>query len=791
MNYIRTFSEIGLGDTALVGGKNASLGEMIRGLHEQGIRIPQGFAITTDAYWYVLEHNALSPKIKDLLAQLPTGYDIHTLQKVGLEIRSLIEQANIPEDLADQIIKAYDALSKLYNVGACDVAVRSSATAEDLPTVSFAGQQETYLDIKGHENLLVAVTKSMASLFTNRALIYRKEQGFAHEKVALSVGVQKMVRSDKASAGVMFTLDTETGYKDAIIINGSYGLAELVVKGSVIPDEFIVHKPTFTQGFSSIIQKRLGDKSTKMVCSATGTTIVPVEHDDKTRFCLSDHEILELARYALSIESYYSARKKSWSPMDIEWAKDGIDGLLYIVQARPETIHATPTESGTFIYNLEASNPEVIATGQSIGQKIASGKVRIIRELSGMADVAVGDIIVTEMTDPDWVPVMKRAAAIITTRGGRTCHAAIVSRELGIPALVGVVDAFTLLHADDLITVDCSKGMTGYIYKGALSFTKKSLQVPDVAAAPVELMLTCADPETAFSVSSLPVSGVGLARLEFIMNTIGVHPMACLYPEAVTDKKIAEALAAKKGPYKDLATYFTDTLAQGIAMIAAAFYPRKVLVRFSDFKTNEYRNLLGGSFFEKPEDNPMLGFRGAVRYYDKRFKHMFALECAAINQVRNDMGLVNVMLMVPFVRTVQEAEIITQELAQHNLHREKDGLELFMMCEIPSNVLLLQEFAVYFDGFSIGSNDLTQLVLGVDRNLETLAKLFDERDAAVKKMIKLAIDETHKAHKPIGICGQAPSDYPDFADFLIASGIDSISLNADAVVPFLLRYAKK
>lgn len=791
MNYIRTFSEIGLQDIALVGGKNASLGEMIRELHQQGIRVPQGFAVTTDAYWYVLEHNALSSHIKTLLDQLPTGYDIHTLQKIGLEIRSLIEQASVPEDLAEQIAQAYDALSKQYNVESCDVAVRSSATAEDLPTVSFAGQQETYLDIQGHTNLLVAVTKSMASLFTDRALVYRKEQGFAHEKVALSVGVQKMVRSDKASAGVMFTLDTETGYKDAIIINASWGLAELVVKGSVIPDEFIVHKPTLQQGFSSIIQKRLGNKSITMVCSAAGTNIVPVEHSAQASFCLSDHEILELARYALIIESYYSERKKSWSPMDIEWAKDGNDGLLYIVQARPETIHATTTESGMFVYHLEDCNPEVMTTGQSIGQKIASGKVRIVRELSGMADVAAGDIIVTEMTDPDWVPVMKRAAAIITTRGGRTCHAAIVSRELGIPALVGVIDAFTVLHTDDLVTVDCSKGMTGYVYKGALAFTKKSLQIPDAVTAPVELMLTCGDPATAFLVSSLPVLGVGLARLEFIMNTIGVHPMACVFPQAITDPAITEQLKEKIGPYKDLADYFTQKLAYGIAMIAAAFYPRKVLVRFSDFKTNEYRNLLGGSFFERIEDNPMLGFRGAVRYYDERFKKSFALECAAISQVRNIMGLTNVALMVPFVRTVQEAEIITQALAQHNLHRKKDGLELYMMCETPSNVLLLEEFATCFDGFSIGSNDLTQLVLGVDRNLETLAHLFDERDAAVKRMITLAIEKAHQAHTTIGICGQAPSDYPDFADFLIASGIDSISLNADAVIPFLLRYSKK
>lgn len=792
MNYIRPFAQIRLTDIPSVGGKNASIGQMISQLASSGIRVPDGFAITTDAYWYVLDSNQLRTPIKKILDELGDTYTIEHLQQAGAQIRPLIEQATIPDDLADQIVQAYDALSQQYHVAACDVAVRSSATAEDLPTASFAGQQETYLNIVGHEQLLRAVTQSMASLFTDRAIVYRKQQNIANDKVALSVGVQKMVRSDKACAGVAFSIDTESGYKDAIIINGSYGLGELIVKGTVVPDEYIVHKPTLEQGYAAIIRKRSGEKSSRMIYVPGGnepTAIEPVPADLQNKFCLTDAEILELAGYVLTIEKHYSALKKSWSPMDIEWAKDGTDNLLYIVQARPETIHLKYATNQT--YCLSTPHPKILTTGQSIGQRIASGRVKVVRDVKNIANVADGDIIVTQMTDPDWVPIMKRAAAIITTQGGRTCHAAIVSRELEIPALVGVKDAFDCLSDTMDVTVDCSQGTTGYVYDGLVPFETNHVEIPHVQL-PVELLVNCADPDRAFKLCQLPVDGVGLARIEFIItNAIGVHPMACIQPDRITDPAIRQAIDAKKGAYASVAEFYTSTLAQGIAMIAAAFYPRKVIVRLSDFKTNEYRNLLGGTFFEPVEQNPMIGFRGAVRYYDPTFKDAFALECAAIHTVRTQMGLTNVVIMVPFVRTTQEADLVLQEMARHNLKRGDNDLEIFMMCEIPSNALLIDSFAQYFDGFSIGSNDLTQLTLGVDRDSDQLSKLFDERDPAVKQMITMAIDGAQTAGKPIGICGQGPSDYPDFADFLIKAGVTSLSLNDDSIVPFLLRYASK
>lgn len=706
MKYIRPFDTIGMEDVPLVGGKNASLGQMIQALTSEGIRVPQGFAITTDAYRYVLSYNNLTTELTLLLNQLNADDTLDKCQKIGKRIRSLISQAKLPDDLVTEIIQAYDALSVQYHVAACDVAVRSSATAEDLPNLSFAGQQETYLNVQGHQAVLTAVINCMASLFTDRALVYRKEQGFAHDQIALSVGVQKMVRADQACAGVMFTIDTETGYKDAIIINGSYGLAELVVKGTVIPDEFIIHKPTFSQGFASLIAKKLGDKSEKMKYKAakTSTTcIVAVDVTEQKQFCLSDAEVFELARYGLTIETYYSDLKKSWAPMDIEWAKDGLDGLLYIVQARPETIHAQKEIEEIQIYELQDSDAVVLTKGQSIGQKIAVGKVRLVKDVSGIKEVQPGDVLVTHMTDPDWVPVMKKAAALITTRGGRTCHAAIVSRELGITALVGVADAFQVLSSKDLVTVDCSQGATGYVYKGAVSYATKTITLSDVPSIAERLMITCADPDTAFSVQRLPVCGVGLVRLEFIMNSIGVHPMACVFPESVTDPKVIDALCEKQGSYPDLKTYFVESIAQAIATIAAAFYPRKVIVRCSDFKTNEYRNLLGGTFFESStEANPMLGFRGAVRYYDDRYKQAFALECKALSLVRKKMGLINVAVMLPFVRTVKEAKIVCDELSEFGLQKGVDGLEVWMMCEIPSNILLLDQIIAFFR-FKIGS----------------------------------------------------------------------------------------
>lgn len=791
MKYIRWFADVRLTDVGQVGGKNTSIGQMIADLQGQKIRVPDGFALVADAYWYVLEYNALREPIRQAMDKLTSAYSMELLHETGSQVRSLISKARIPDDLAVEIKAAYKQLSQRYKVIACDVAVRSSATAEDLPTASFAGQQETYLNIVGDQELLLAVTKSMASLFTDRAIVYRREQGFDHFKVALSVGVQKMVRSDKACAGVAFSLDTETGYKDAVVINGAYGLGELVVKGTVVPDEFVIHKPTLEQGFASIIRKRLGVKTVKMVYSDKETISVPVEEQEQRVFCLTDQEILELARDVLIIEKHYSALKKSWSPMDIEWAKDGVDGCLYIVQARPETIHATTSYGKALKYVLKASNPQVLATGQSIGQRIATGTVRVVRDVKSIMQVQDGDVIVTEMTDPDWVPAMKRAAAIITERGGRTCHAAIVSRELGIPALVGVDDALNKLHTADVVTVDCSQGSTGYVYKGAVPFETVQSVLPEVEHLPVEVMVNCADPDQAFALSFLPVHGVGLARLEFIItNTIGVHPMACVRPDRVTDAAVAQQIYAKRGPYKDLPTFFIETLAQGIAMIAAGFYPRPVIVRLSDFKTNEYRNLLGGSFFEGFEENPMLGFRGAARYCSEQYKDAFSLECAALRIVRERMGLTNVAIMVPFVRTVHEGVNVLEEMDRYGLQRGQQGLRVVMMCEIPSNVLLIDEFSKHFDGFSIGSNDLTQLTLGVDRDSALVQSIFDERDPAVKKMLALAIEGARKAQRSIGICGQGPSDYPELAEFLIASGINSLSLNQDSVIPFLMRYAK-
>lgn len=787
MNYIRPFAEIRLTDISTVGGKNASIGQMISQLSAQGIRIPDGFAITTDAYWYVIDRNGLRRPIQRLLATLGDTYTLEQLQQAGSQLRALIEQATIPDDLARQILAAYDALSQQYGVKTCDVAVRSSATAEDLPTASFAGQQETYLNIAGHTQLLQAVIKSMASLFTDRAIVYRTEQKIAHDKVALSVGVQKMVRSDKASAGVAFSIDTETGYKDAIIINGSYGLGELVVKGSVVPDEYIIHKPTLSQGYASIIRKRLGEKTVRMIYvnhADEPTAIEPVPRELQQQFSLTDAELVELATYVLAIEAYYSTLKNCWSPMDIEWAKDGVDGLLYIVQARPETIHLKRTVHT--LYRLASPHPTIITTGQSIGQRIAAGRVKVIHDVKNIDEVVEGDIIVTQMTNPDWVPVMKRAAALITAQGGRTCHAAIVSRELEIPALVGVHNAFDSLRDGMQVTIDCSKGTTGYVYEGILPFETDQLEIPDIQL-PLTLYVNCADPDRAFTLCQLPVDGVGLARIEFIItNNIGVHPMACAHPERV-DAATATLLSAKKGPYPTPADFYTQTLAQGIGMIAAAFYPRPVIVRLSDFKTNEYRNLLGGTFFEAVEENTMLGFRGAARFYDAAFTDAFALECSALQIVRNHMGLTNVVVMIPFVRTTKEAELVLQEMARQGLTRGQNDLAVFMMCEIPSNALLIEQFAHYFDGFSIGSNDLTQLTLGVDRDAPQLSRLFDERDPAVKLLISRAIAGAHKAGKPIGICGQGPSDYPEFADFLIDAKIDSLSLNDDSIVPFLMR----
>jgi pyruvate, water dikinase len=815
MKYIKKFEDINITDVPQVGGKNASLGEMITQLTAQGISVPTGFAITADAYWHYLNANQLVEKIKNIMNKLVDVHNVTALQKTGAEIRKLIISGTIPDDLEKEIVAAYHQLSQKYGADEIAVAVRSSATAEDLPTASFAGQQDTFLNITGEQELLRACKKSMASLFNDRAIVYRVEQGFDHFKVALSIGVQKMIRSDVAVSGVAFSLDTESGFADVVMIEASYGLGESIVQGLVNPDEYIVYKPLLMQGHAPIIKKFCGDKKTKIVyptssfaqgfgghvakaeftlslskgrASAERIETVQVKSSDQKKFALTDDEILELSRYVIAIENHYSAIKKSWSPMDIEWAKDGEDGKLYIVQARPETVYAGKKNNVVQQYALDASaHKQALISGLSIGRKIVSGIARVVKSAKDIAHVQAGDIIVTEMTDPDWVPVMKRAAGIVTDRGGRTCHAAIVSRELGIPAIVGTRDATKKIKNGDIVTIDCASGAVGTIYQGKIAYEVSEMPLADIPASPVSIMVNCADPDSALQTSFLPVTGVGLARIEFIItNAIKIHPMACIHPELVEDKKIKTEIDILTAAYSNASEFFVEQLACGVSMIAAAFYPRPVIVRLSDFKSNEYRNLLGGQYFELQEENPMIGFRGASRYYHERYRQAFALECAALLRVRKEMGFKNVKIMIPFVRTVQEAELVVQELAHNGLVRGQDGLELVMMCEIPSNVILIEEFSNYFDGFSIGSNDLTQLVLGIDRDSTLVAELFDERNEAVKKMMVMAIEGAHKKGRFIGICGQAPSDYPEIAEFLIKAGIDSLSLNADSVIPFLM-----
>jgi len=783
-------------DVPQVGGKNASLGEMISALQSQGIVIPNGFAVTADAYRYYLEYNDLLPKMRALLKGL-NPKNIKELQRVGRALRSLIASGDMPKDLGDEITAAYRELSKSYKQKASDVAVRSSATAEDLPTASFAGQQETFLNIRGDKALIEACKKSMASLFTDRAIIYRIEHGFDHFQVALSVGVQKMIRSDRAASGVAFSLDTETGFKEVIMIDAAFGLGESIVKGLVNPDEYFVFKPTLEKGYDPIIKKRLGSKKIKIIYSSSSrrpTKQVAVSKKEQHQFTLRDDEVLELARMVNKIDNYYSSLNKRWMPMDVEWAKDGVDGKLYILQARPETVHAQ--RSGTIFktYRLKKSvDPKkILTTGQSIGQQIASGTARVVRSVKDIKKVQKGDIIVTTMTDPDWVPVMKRSAGIVTDLGGRTCHAAIVSRELDRPAIVGTKDATKRIKNGQQITIDCSQGAKGFVYEGAIPFEIKETDFKKLPKAPVDLMVNIANPDNAFTVGQLPVAGVGLARIEFIItNEIKIHPMALLRSKSIKNKKVKQQIEDLTAAYPSKQQFFVDTLSQGIGMIAAAFYPRPVIVRLSDFKTNEYRNLLGGDQFEIEEANPMLGFRGASRYTHELYQDAFCLEVAALAKVREGMGFDNVMVMLPFVRTVDEAKRVVDLLAHCGLRRHQKGLKLVMMTEIPSNVIMMDEFARYFDGFSIGSNDLTQLILGVDRDSATLANLFDERDPAVKKMMVMAIEGAHRNKKFIGICGQAPSDYPELADFLIKKGIDSISLNPDSVLPFLLRYKRR
>lgn len=792
MEFIKWFDQIGIADIAQVGGKNASLGQMVTNLAADGVRVPYGFAITADAYRHFIRANDLEHKINDLLATVTDPENIDQLHKAGQAIRALIEQAKMPQDLADAIIKAYLQLCNHYKKPDLDVAVRSSATAEDLPNASFAGQQETFLHVHGSRALLSYCQKGYASLFTDRAISYRIQQGFAQTSIALSLGIQKMVRSDLACSGVGFSLDTESGFKDAIIINSSYGLGEAIVQGLVTPDEFWVHKPTLQKGYAPIIKKRLGEKLIKMVYDTAQGGLIKqeaVSESSSDKFSLTDEEILELARFILSIERHYSTLKGAWSPMDVEWAKDGIDGKLYIVQARPETIFGSQKNNhGITLYRLKSNGHQPFASGQSIGKKIVSGPARVVLSAANIDQVRPGDILITRMTDPDWVPVMKKAAGIITAQGGRTCHAAIVARELGIPAIIGVANALELIKPDMPLTLDCSQGSVGFIYEGTLDFTRTDIALTGLPQMPTKVMLNLADPDGAFSASFLPVQGVGLARMEFIITSaIKIHPLALVHPEKINDPGIRAHIDLLTVAYQDKKQFFVDTLAEGIGSIAAAFYPRPVIVRLSDFKTNEYRNLIGGAAFEPQEENPMIGWRGASRYYDPGYKEAFALECQALKKVRETMGLTNVKIMVPFVRTTSEAAKVIGVLKENGIERGQNGLELVMMVEIPSNVILIDQFSAYFDGFSIGSNDLTQLTLGVDRDSQDVAELFDERNEAMTRMFKIAIAGAHEQNKFIGICGQAPSDYPEIAGLLIKLGIDSLSLNPDSVIPFLMR----
>jgi len=780
MGYTIPFESVRLQDIAEVGGKNASLGELVSELVPHGIAVPRGFALSVRAFRDHLVKAGLSEHIYSALAALDAS-DVAELTKLGAAIRAQVRDAPLPADVEHELIASYQELSRSYGETETDVAVRSSATAEDLPTASFAGQQESYLNVRGETALVQAVRDCMASLFTDRAIAYRAERGFDHRKVGLSVGVQKMVRSDLGSAGVIFTLDTESGCRDVVIVTSSWGLGESVVKGRVNPDEFWVHKPTFEQGFASIIRRDAGDKSVTLVYGPGGTTqeVVtdPVLHGVLS---LKDEDVLTLTRWALAIERHYSANAGHALPMDIEWARDGRTGDLYVVQARPETVH---TQAATRLerFELRETGP-VLVHGKSVGSKIGCGPVRVIRDVSELSSFRPGEVLVAPMTDPDWEPVLRKAAAVVTDQGGRTCHAAIISRELGIPCVVGSHDATTKLHDSQEVTVSCAEGDDGRVYGGRLAFERHEVDPRALPRPRVPVMLNVANPETAFRLAQLPSAGVGLLRVEFVVGSqIGIHPMALVHPDRVVDAAQLHEILARVGDLADPTKYFVDRMALGVAQIAAAFYPRDVIVRFSDFKTNEYAGLLGGSTFEPHEDNPMIGFRGASRYYHEAYRAGFALECRAIDRVRNVMGLRNVKVMVPFCRTLKEANNVLDEMAHNGLRRGDHGLEVYVMCEIPSNVVLADEFAQLFDGFSIGSNDLTQLTLGIDRDSATLAPLFDEQDPALLKSIEHVVQAAHRHGRKVGICGQAPSDHPEFAKFLADIGIDTISVTSDAL----------
>ena len=789
--FIKWFEELKIGDVPLVGGKNASLGEMIKNLGKKGVSVPSGFAITAYAYKYMIEKAGVDVKIKEILSDLNT-HDVKNLAERGKKIRDLIKKTPIPNELEKEIRKYYESMEQRYGKNT-DVAVRSSATAEDLPDASFAGQQETYLNVRGEDELLEKVRDCFASLFTNRAISYRVDKGFDHFSVFISVGVQKMVRSDLASSGVIFSIDTESGFKDAVYITGAYGLGENVVQGAVNPDQFYVFKPTLQRGFKPILEKKIGSKEKRMVYDKKGTKQEKVSEEDKRKFVINDDEILTLAKWACIIEDHYQ------KPMDIEWAKDGNTGDLFIVQARPETVHSQKDTAMLSTYVLEEKG-KLLVEGEAVGSKIGQGEVNIIEDAKDIDQFKKGQVLITDMTDPDWEPIMKVAGAIVTNRGGRTCHAAIISRELGIPCVIGTKDGTLKVTNGSNVTIDCSEGI-GRIYEGLLKFRVDELKLDALPETKTQIMMNVGVPEKAFQQGQIPNNGVGLAREEFIINShIGIHPLSLLEydqlkKKAIKDSKIKDII--KKideisAGYENKVEFFIDTLARGISKIAAGFYPNDVIVRLSDFKTNEYANLVAGYLYEPSENNPMIGWRGASRYYDEKFKAAFGLECKAVKKVREEMGLINVKPMIPFCRTPDEGRKVIEIMKEHGLKQGENGLEIYVMCEVPSNVIVADQFADIFDGFSIGSNDLTQLTLGLDRDSDLVAHIFDERNDAVKRLVSQVIDVAHR-HNPrrkVGICGQAPSDFPEFAEFLVEQGIDSISLNPDTVVKTRLKIAE-
>lgn len=787
------FDQVGIEDIALVGGKNASLGEMIQQLGAHGVKVPTGFSTTAHAYRLFIQQSQVEPQLRQLLLNFDVE-DISQLRYRGQQARELILNTPFPPPLEQAISSAYSRLCQHCGENlSLDVAVRSSATAEDLPDASFAGQQETYLNVQGLRGVLEACHKCFASLFTDRAISYRTLKGFDHFNVALAVGIQQMVRSDTGTSGVMFSIDTETGFDNAVLITAAYGLGENVVQGAVNPDEYLVFKPTLKQGYQPILSKRLGSKEIKMVYDQEGSKLtknVPVPDCDRQKFTLTNSEVLTLAQWACKIEDHYSAVRGTYTPMDIEWAQDGFTGELYVVQARPETVQSQKSDNLLKTYQLDETG-SVLSSGRAVGEMIGQGRVRVIQDVSQISAFQPGEVLVTHKTDPDWEPIMKQAAAIVTNQGGRTCHAAIIARELGIPAIVGCGNATDQVPNGQMVTVSCCEGEEGRVYDGLLSFAIQETYLEQLPKTQTQILLNVGNPEQAFRLAALPCDGVGLARLEFIIaNHIKAHPLALLHFDQLEDPLAHQEIAKLTHHYPYKPDFFVDRLAHGVGMIAAAFYPKPVVVRLSDFKSNEYANLLGGKQFEPQEENPMLGWRGASRYYDETFRDAFGLECKALKIVREDMGLTNVIPMVPFCRTPEEGRKVLAEMAHYGLARGENGLQIYVMCEVPSNVILAEQFSQVFDGFSIGSNDLTQLALGIDRDSALVAHLFDERHEGVQSLIRQVIDQAKRHHCKVGICGQAPSDYPEFAHFLVEQGIDSISLNPDSVLKTILIIAQ-